>query len=221
MDVGADLKGVFVIALLAFFAWYFFVREDDKPAPSEPSPSIVERVTEKFTSVIARTPAAPPAESHTAPLHSFVDKHAEAIFSPLETPRSEANTTMRWRWLPRAENAKKKRLSEIFVCQLDDLNSIHRALRSHLAQAQDEKERRVYATAELLCRQLRAAIDERNNHLQRLAHNFDNPSSSLHKPGDTQNFFEDNVRSSWKTKSVKLRSDIQQSHAALRELESQ
>ena len=191
------MKNLIIIVLLAVVAYFLFLREDNVPAHDGTA----------FAPALVPTPAA-------SALLFFTEKNIDVIFGPLELSRASTTTTRRRRAQVQEEE-KKIIPAAAFV----ELNAIQEALQTAQIPTLDERQRRIYAAANSLCRQLYSAIAERNEHMKRLTHTRNNPSESTRSAKENQHFFENSIKNSWYTKAEQMRREIQKNYNILRDLE--
>jgi len=243
-----DYKNLFVILLIGFLVWYFVFR--DKPEiPAEPAPeaAVAEEPAAAATPVAApaaptvaasastsipvpagqvasapaSTPAATPSAgraartprptpSQTLPLTRFITIHMDRIFVPLDSGKLGSNTP----------------------AELKKVQDTLRDRKDRIAQP-TEKEKRLFALANTICKQFQTAINERDLHLERLESKKNAPTptpgsrkttiseSQIQSDREREKYFMDGVRKAWDVKAKQLKQEIEKNIEAFRELERQ
>jgi len=132
-------------------------------------------------------------------LSSFVDAHADKLFSPL----SEKET----------------------VIPTQEIRQIRETL-VDLQKTVNDKDKKLYYEGAVLCNQLLKVIEAREEHNRRLADTLTKKPTSLadkkHAADDIQQkwkFFHDSILRSWDTRAAKLREDVDKQYSYVRLLE--
>jgi len=139
---------------------------------------------------------APSNQTEEAAIEAFLKANRERIFSPIDDRRGAKIPTSR-------------------------LQVIQGELHKRHAASKDEKERAILVCADLLCRQILAAIAEREVQAKRFAEARNKPVSRLDRGGRTNDFFEQGVKNDWQKKAQQFEHEITQTLARLKELEKQ
>jgi len=231
-----DYKNLFLIILIGFLAWYFVLRDkEETPAAPDSETSVVD----------TSAPETPVAET-AMPTTSTPAKQVASTDTPVETPRTGPVRSARTPRptpspalpLTRFINVSMERLFEpldegkVSSTILLEFKKAENTLKDSqtLNTNPTEKEQRLFALSNTICKNLQIAINERNSHWERLearrgsaapvsSKNTRVNEAQIKNDLEREKFFTDSIKKSWDSKAKQLKQEIQKNFLALQELE--